>query len=34
LNKAAGFDEEDVKFMTFFAHYVSGFIELASLYEK
>jgi len=34
LNKEAGFDEEDVKFMIFFAHYISGFIELASLYEK
>ena len=34
LNKEAGFDEEDVKFMTFFAHYVSGFIELATLYKQ
>ena len=34
LNKEAGFDEEDVKFMTFFAHYISGFIELATLYKK
>ncbi len=33
LNKEEGFDEEDVKFMTFFAHYVSGFIELATLYK-
>ena len=34
LNKEAGFNEEDVKFMTFFAHYVSGFIELATLYSR
>ena len=34
LNKEEGFDEEDVKFMTFFAHYVSGFIELATLYKR
>ena len=34
LNKAEGFDEEDIKFMTFFAHYVSGFIELATLYQR
>lgn len=33
LNKKEGFDEKDVKFMTFFAHYVSGFIELAILYK-
>jgi len=33
LNKEEGFDEKDVKFMTFFAHYVSGFIELATLYK-
>ncbi|MBA3026596.1 MAG: GAF domain-containing protein [Sulfurimonas sp.] len=34
LNKEGGFDEEDVKFMIFFAHYVSGFLELTSLYLK
>jgi len=28
LNKDGGFDNEDVKFMIFFAHYVSGFLEL------
>jgi GAF domain-containing protein len=33
LNKEGGFDEDDVKFMKFFAHYVSGFIELAELKE-
>ena len=34
LNKEAGFDDEDVKFMIFFAHYVSGFIELTNLYAS
>ena len=33
LNKENGFDEDDVKFMSFFAHYVSGFLELINLYE-
>jgi len=28
LNKEGGFDNEDRKFMIFFAHYVSGFLEL------
>jgi len=28
LNKEAGFDNEDMKFMIFFAHYISGFLEL------
>ncbi|MFT7860549.1 MAG: GAF domain-containing protein [Sulfurimonas sp.] len=34
LNKAGGFDNEDVRFMIFFAHYVSGFIELVRRYIK
>jgi len=33
LNKDDGFDAEDVKFMVFFAHYVSGFLELVSKYK-
>jgi len=33
LNKYGGFCEEDIKFMVFFAHYISGFLELVSLYE-
>jgi len=33
LNKEGGFDNEDVKFMIFFAHYVSGFLELINLYS-
>jgi signal transduction protein with GAF and PtsI domain len=32
LNKEGGFDEEDLKFMIFFAHYVSGFLELLNSY--
>ncbi|UCN00187.1 GAF domain-containing protein [Sulfurimonas sp. SWIR-19] len=32
LNKEEGFDEEDVRFMIFFAHYVSGFLELLHTY--
>ncbi len=34
LNKEGGFDKEDVKFMVFFAHYISGFLELALLNER
>ena len=34
LNKEGGFDTEDVKFMIFFAHYISGFLELTTLYLK
>ena len=33
LNKTGGFDLEDSKFMIFFAHYISGFLELINLYE-
>lgn len=32
LNKAKGFDSEDMKFMVFFAHYISGFLELVNIY--
>jgi signal transduction protein with GAF and PtsI domain len=28
LNKEGGFDNEDMKFMIFFSHYISGFLEL------
>jgi hypothetical protein len=34
LNKAEDFDNDDVKFMIFFAHYVSGFLELVHLYAQ
>lgn len=34
LNKEGGFNnEEDVKFATFFAHYISVFIELNNIYK-
>ena len=32
LNKDGGFDEEDIKFMIFFSHYISGFLELINIY--
>ena len=32
LNKDGGFDQEDIKFMIFFAHYISGFLELTNIY--
>ena len=28
LNKAEGFDDADMKFVIFFAHYISGFLDL------
>ncbi len=34
LNKASDFDYEDVKFMTFFAEYVSGFLDLTAKHKK
>ena len=33
LNKEGGFDDDDVKFMVFFSHYISGFLELINLYS-
>jgi len=32
LNKEEDFDNEDAKFMIFFAHYISGYLELANVY--
>ncbi len=32
LNKKDDFDNDDVRFMIFFSHYVSGFLELVNLY--
>jgi len=32
INKEGGFDNDDVKFMIFFAHYISGFLELTKVY--
>ncbi|NPA59856.1 MAG: GAF domain-containing protein [Epsilonproteobacteria bacterium] len=34
LNKYGGFNDKDIKFMVFFAHYISGFLELVSLCEN
>lgn len=34
LNKDGGFDKDDAKFMAFFTNYISGFLELISLYTK
>jgi len=34
LNKEGGFDNEDVKFIIFFAHYVSGFLELVTTFGE
>lgn len=33
LNKEEDFCEKDIKFMTFFAHYISGFIELTNIFH-
>jgi len=33
LNKKEDFDDNDTRFMIFFAHYISGFLELVNLYE-
>jgi len=32
LNKEDGFDNEDSKFMIFFAHYISSYLELAAMF--
>ena len=34
LNKKEGFDTKDLRTMTFFAHYVSSYLELAIFYER
>jgi len=34
LNKEGGFDKKDIEFITFFTHYISGFIELTNMYER
>ena len=35
LNKKDGeFDKEDARFMTFFAHYISGYLELATIFRE
>jgi signal transduction protein with GAF and PtsI domain len=34
LNKEEDFTNEDMRFMIFFAHYISGFLELTNIYLK
>lgn len=34
LNKESGFDNEDMRFMIFFAHYISGFLELVNMENR
>lgn len=34
LNKEDEFTKQDIEFISFFAHYISGFIELNHLYKK
>lgn len=34
LNKDGVFTEEDTRFMVFFAHYISGYLELATLFRE
>jgi signal transduction protein with GAF and PtsI domain len=34
LNKEDGFDRDDAKFMIFFSHYISGFLELSNIFHK
>ncbi|WP_345993046.1 GAF domain-containing protein [Sulfurimonas sp. HSL-1716] len=33
LNKEGGFNKEDTRFMIFFSHYISTYLELASMFE-
>ena len=34
LNKEDGFDDKDIRFMVFFAHYISSYLELATLFKE
>lgn len=34
INKDGGFEDRDIKYMTFFAHSLSNFIDLINLYEE
>ena len=34
LNKEGGFSAQDTRFMVFFAHYISGYLELATLFRE
>ncbi len=33
LNKADGFNDKDIKTMVFFAHYISGYLELSTFFD-
>jgi signal transduction protein with GAF and PtsI domain len=33
LNKEDGFNNEDIRLMVFFAHYISGYLELATFFD-
>ena len=33
LNKEDGFNDEDIRLMVFFAHYISGYLELATFFD-
>ena len=33
LNKEGGFNDEDIRLMVFFAHYISGYIELSTFFD-
>lgn len=34
LNKEGGFLQKDIRFMIFFAHYISGYLELSTFFGK
>ena len=34
LNKEGGFNDDDARFMIFFSHYVSGYLELVNIYKE
>ena len=34
LNKENGFNDEDIRTMTFFAHYISGYLELSTFFDN
>ncbi len=34
LNKPGGFEDKDVRLMVFFAHYVSGYLELSTFFQE
>ncbi len=34
LNKEGGFTDKDIRLMVFFAHYISGYIELSTFFKE